>query len=187
MAQLITPPAAEPITLAEAKTHLRVTHADEDALIGVLISAARMHVERVTGLRLINQTWEQALDAFPDGAIRILLGPLVSITSVEYLDADGAPQSVDPSDLVLDNARRPGWVSTRTEWPEVQKDTFNAVRVRYVLGFGADGASVPADLRAAILLILGDLFENRQAQQEAALVENRTVDALLWPHRLVLP
>jgi len=187
MSILVVPPAVEPITLAEARAHLRVTHTDEDALIGVLISAARQHVERVTGLGLINQTWEVALDAFPDGPIRLTKAPIASVSSVEYLDEAGAPEAVDPADLVLDNRRRPGWVSSSSGWPIAQADTFNAVRVRYVVGFGADGAAVPADLRAAILLILGDLFENRQGQQEAALVPNATVDALLWPHRLVLP
>lgn len=187
MPTLITPPAVEPITLDEAKLHLRVTHPSEDALIELLITAAREYVERNTGLSMINQTWELALDAFPASAIQLPGAPLVSVTSVEYLDEAGDPQAVDPALLIVDKASRPGWVTSSAPWPATQADTFNAVRVRYVLGFGTAGESVPADLRAALLLVLGDLFENRQGQDTSQLYENRAVNMLLWQHRKLVP
>lgn len=186
MPTLITPPAVEPITLDEAKAHLRVTHAEEDALIALYITAARQWVERSTGVSLVNQTVEIALDDFPSGPIQLPGWPLASVTSVEYLDGNGDTQAVDPASLIVEKARRPGWVTSSAEWPATQADTINGVRVRYVLGFGATGASVPADLRAALLLVLGDLFENRQGQQEAALVKNAAVDMLLAPYREVV-
>ena len=55
---LVTPPALEPVSLAEAKAHLRVGHADEDGLIGALIAAARRLAESQTGLCLVAEPWE---------------------------------------------------------------------------------------------------------------------------------
>ena len=56
-------PALEPVTLAEAKAHMRLGHDSEDALIAGLIRAARDEVERTTGTALIDQDWRLALDA----------------------------------------------------------------------------------------------------------------------------
>lgn len=196
-AKLTTGPAAEPVTLAEAREHLRVTHTGEDALIGSLITAAREHVESVTGLRLIDQDWELALPAFPQPrahqprttaeAIELPGWPLQSVDAVTYRDATGALQTLAPEAYRVDDFRRPARLTPIGQWPATESDNPLAVRVTYSLGFGADGVEVPAAIRAAILLLVGDLFENRQGQQEAALVGNATVAALLWPHRLVRP
>lgn len=196
-AKLTTAPAVEPVTLAEARAHLRVTHTGEDALIGSLITAAREHVESVTGLRLIDQDWELALPGFPQPrahppraraeAIELPGWPLQSVDAVTYRDAAGVLQTLAPEAYRVDDFRRPARLTPIGQWPETESDNPLAVRVTYALGFGADGDTVPAAIRAAILLLVGDLFENRQGQQEAALVGNTTVDALLWPHRLVRP
>lgn len=64
--QLISPPAEEPLSLAEAKLHLRVDFSDEDALISALISAARQAAETITARQLVTARWKYILDAFPD-------------------------------------------------------------------------------------------------------------------------
>ena len=66
---LTTPPVVEPLSLAEAKAHLRVPHADDDAYISTLIVSARLRVERQTGLRLITQNWSQFMDCWPPMAL----------------------------------------------------------------------------------------------------------------------
>ena len=62
---LISPPAVEPVTLADMKAHLRVTHDSEDAMIASLIKAAREELEQAAGLALISQGWRLYLDCWP--------------------------------------------------------------------------------------------------------------------------
>jgi hypothetical protein len=62
---LITPPASEPVTLAEAKAHLRLEIGDDDALVAGLVTAARQHVEDLIAQSLVTQTWQLTLDKFP--------------------------------------------------------------------------------------------------------------------------
>jgi uncharacterized phiE125 gp8 family phage protein len=185
-AKIITQPGLEPLTLAEVKLHCRVDGAEQDTLVALYLTAAREHCENVTGARCITQTWELALDRFPCGAFQLPGYPLQSVETIEYLDANGDPQAVDPADLVIDTFQKPGSVSSSLPWPETQ-DTINAVRVTYKLGFGDDPTDVPSGLRAAILLHAGDLSENRQGQQKDALNANPAVDNLLFPFRLLTP
>ena len=77
---LVRPPASEPVTLAEAKAHLRVTHGEEDALIGALITSARRVAEAKTGLCFIAQGWTVFRDSWPeDGLITLPLSPVLAI------------------------------------------------------------------------------------------------------------
>src|SRR5688572_25610126 len=99
-----TPPAAEPVTTAEAKLHLRVTDSDDDTYIGSLITAARQKLENENGLAFINQTWDLTLDAFPDlgDVIKFPIHPLSSVTSITYKDTDGTTQTWSSSMYVVD-------------------------------------------------------------------------------------
>src|SRR5690348_16556758 len=101
--RLIADPATEPVSLAEAKAHLRVTASDEDALISALIIAAREAAEHELGRALITQTWEKTLDLFPD-AIELTNPPVQSVASVQYLDIDGVEQTLSSVSYTLDNA-----------------------------------------------------------------------------------
>ena len=106
---LITAPAIEPLTLADAKAHARVSVTDDDALITAFIQAARERCENMLGRALITQTWEKVLDQFPT-AIQLSWPPIQSIVSVKYIDANGAQQTLAPANYVLDNAAEPGWL-----------------------------------------------------------------------------
>ncbi len=133
---LIIAPAVEPVTLAEAKLHLRVDHSDEDALISSLISAARRYAETFTGRQIITATWELTLDAFP----WIIEPPhplLQSITSIVYVDVDGVSQTLDASIYQVDITSTPGRVKPAfgEVWPGTRSQ-FNAVTVTYVAGYG---------------------------------------------------
>lgn len=162
--KLITAPAAEPVLLAHAKLHLRVDHIADDDLITSLITAAREAAEHITGRALITQTWERVLDAFPSSD-RIELGklPVASITSITYVDAAGDSTVMDPADYALDYAtadavRR---AKTVTAWPNTY-DTANAVRVRFVAGYGEDGTSVPRAIVSWMLLRISTLYKLRE-------------------------
>jgi uncharacterized phiE125 gp8 family phage protein len=174
--RLITPPAIRPVSLTEAKSHLRVDFPDDDALIDILIRAATEYVDGPTGFlgrALISQTWELVLDAFPGHGvtgstgleIKIPIPPLISIVKVEYDDPTGLPVILDPADYTMDNVNEPGWIVPDGNWPATF-DGINSVRIRFVAGY-VDAANspndqIPGDIKAAILLTLGSLYANRE-------------------------
>src|SRR5262245_22779707 len=100
---LLTPPAVEPLPLAEAKAFLRVETADDDPLIAALIAAGRIHVERQTGLALLTQDWRLVLDCWPEnGRITLRPAPVKALTAARIFDFDGEGRAVDLRSFVLD-------------------------------------------------------------------------------------
>jgi uncharacterized phiE125 gp8 family phage protein len=163
--KVVTPPAVEPVTLAEARLHLRIDadQTDEDDLIQAFISAAREEAEHLTGRAIPEQTIELALDAFPEGAIELPRGAIVSVESVTYVDEAGATQTVDSADYALDDSQLVAWLlpAYNFDWPATREQA-NAVRVRYVAGY----ASCPALIKSWILLRVGTLYAHREADAE---------------------
>jgi len=154
----------------EAKDHLRVTHAREDAYITGLVAAARGLAEEWTGRGLITQSWQLNLDFFPRlGAGGFLLPkpPLQSVTSVKYLDTAGTLQTWTATEYIVDAPAGPYAMPGRIDlaYGKVLPSTqgvINAVRVTFVAGYGTTGSTVPRELRQAILLILGTLYDHRK-------------------------
>ena len=183
---LITAPSVEPVTLAEAKAHLRRDDTADDTLITSLITAARQNIDGKDGWlgrALCTQTWELRLDRFHDEMV-VPLPPLQSVTSVKYIDDDGVEQTLastvyqvvtgEPARLVL--AYDQTWPSTREE--------MDAVRIRFVAGYGL-AASVPAAIKAALLLQIGTLYRDRESVNIGNIVnEMPTCSALLTPYRV---
>ncbi len=189
---LVELPAVELIELDDAAAHLRLEledmEPDEQALLESWIRAARRHVEQKLSIAIVEQTWRLTLDGFPSGGWPILLPrpPLKSVTSVVYIDTDGAEQTLDPASYVLDVESRPGRLGTvlGALWPTAAPQVAN-VRITYVAGLAAEDDSLEdlvADLRAAMLLLVGDLYRNREAQVSDTLNANKTVAALLDTH-----
>jgi uncharacterized phiE125 gp8 family phage protein len=164
---LVTGPTVEPLTLEEAKAHLRVDSADEDALIAGYILAARKYVETQTG-PLVTQTWDYTVDrAWPMVGnyygIRLPYAPCQSVTSVSYVDADGATQTLDSGQYQasLDSPIPCIWQAYGASWPSV-RDQPAAITVRAVYGYGSAIGSVPDPIRQAILLMVGRYYEHRE-------------------------
>lgn len=161
---LYSGPAVEPVSLTEAKAHLRVTATDEDTLISSLIVAARQWVEEQTYRALVSQTWDLQLDKFPSGdePIRLPRAPLQSVTSITYTDTAGASQTLSATLYVVSATRQPGVIRPAygQVWPEAQ-DKPDAVTVRFVAGYGA-AAAVPELLKSAIKLLVAQMFEQRE-------------------------
>jgi uncharacterized phiE125 gp8 family phage protein len=181
-------PAAEPISTADAKTHLRVTGSGDDTYIDTLVKMARRHVERVCGLSLITQTRALRLDAFPcEDAIELPYGPLQSVSSVAYLDSDGTSQTWSSSNYRADIYSLPPRVALAygVTWPTT-RGVSHSVTVTYIAGYGAAGSSVPADIIHAMKLIVGHLYETRE--QTSAGFELKEIPmgaaALLAPYRI---
>lgn len=193
---LVTAPKVEPLTLAEAKSHLRVDDSihDEDGLIEGLIVAAREYAETFTHRALITQTWDLKLDEFPcwqtSEPIVLPLPPVQSVTSVSYIDTTGTTQTWATTYYDTDFPTGPHACAARIQpayqqiYP-VTRAVPNAVTVRFVAGYGA-ASTVPAPIKAAMKLLIGNWWLNREAGQivrGSSDVLPFGVDTLLWPFK----
>lgn len=162
-------PAAEPVTVAEAKAHCRVDTSADDAYIGTLITAAREYIEETLDISMITQTWEARYDVFPLWEIILPRPPMAAGTvTVIYRDEAGQMQTVTSASgaFQVDSNIVPGRIYPLYDsvWPAVRGDE-NSVTVRWNAGYGATGASVPAILKQAILLLVAHWYEMRQPVQ----------------------
>lgn len=178
----------EPVALGEAKGHLRVDIADDDALIGRLTTAAREQVEEITGRAIVAGTWDLVLDSWPCGAeISLPRPPLRSVSSVTYKLADGSEATLDPALYAVDAASEPGRIvlAPGASWPPDELYPVGAVRIRYAAGY-TSAAAVPVGIWQAMLLLIGHLYENREAVAVGHTVTQLplAVDALLAPWRV---
>lgn len=157
----VTAPANLAVSLAEAKDTLRIEQSDTalDGQIETWIRGITAEAEHATGRAFINRTRMLALDAFPD-AIRFDNAPLFSVESIAYLDADGAPQTLNPLDYYVDKISEPGYaVPARGKaWPATL-DQINAVTVNFTAGFGLTSESVPDAVRSYVLARLVAVFD----------------------------
>jgi uncharacterized phiE125 gp8 family phage protein len=193
---LVTAPALEPVSLADTKLHLRVDVADDDALIDSLIRAAREYVETFTHRALMPQIWDLKLDGFPScGVIEFPKAPLVSVTSVTYLDTAGVSQTWSSALYTVDApsgpmARAGRLVPIYGESFPSTRSIVNAVTVRFLAGYGATASValplVPASLKAAMKILVATWYgPGRQAVNIGNSVTPipMTVDALCWPYK----
>lgn len=182
----VDPPAVEPVLLGEAKLHLRVDAPDDDGLIDALIRAARLYCEGIHGRAYIKRTYRLELDAFPAGVIYLPKPPAIAVVFVTYFDSDGIGQTLDASSYEVDTAREPARLRpiSGTSWPATA-DQLGAVRITYTAGYGEDPTDVPEDIRAAVKLALGDLYEYREPTILGLNVNTtHAIEALLWPTRV---
>lgn len=175
---LVTGPVTDPVSLAQAKDHLRVDHDDDDMLISSLVESAAGMIDGPDGIgyALEAQTWLLTLDGFheydfaardlretrrwngrADDRIRVPLRPVVSIEAVRYLDAAGDEQTLAVENYRVSLQGGAAILTPIAAWP-VPLDAPGAVRIEFKAGAGT-----PAALRAAILLMVGHLYENREA------------------------
>jgi len=187
---VFTDPTVEPVSLPEAKCHLRVTVTEVNVLIEGLIRAAREQIELECSRALIKQTLELALDAFPCPWITLPRPPLLSVTSIVYTDVNGTTQTLATSEYTVDTRREPAVIipAWGKAWPST-REVPNAVVVRYVAGYGDDPGLVPEALKLAAKMLIGHWYENREAavigQGLTPLVTPMAVDRLLMPHRIL--
>lgn len=186
--RVVTSATVEPVTLAEVAEHLRLTAYGvegsspvdyvypEQTLIEFTITAAREYIEFLTGLILAPCTLELAARSFDalcrwpgDSGIPLRTGPVTGVSSITYVDSAGATQTLADDQYVLDDFTQPATLFPAygvNGWPAA-RDQPNAVRIQFVAGYSPTSGSPPADtiprsLRAALLLMVGHLYENRE-------------------------
>lgn len=170
---------AEPITLQQAKDHLRVVIDDEDSYITSLITAARQMAEARTQRALVPREEVLALDCF-GMAIRLPWPPLTELTSIEYLDQDGEQQTLAPETYVVNDHVEPARITraAAATWPAPLSQEAS-VLVSYTAGY-ADAADVPAPLVQWMLLAIGGMYENREPIVIGATVAPLPEEFMCW-------
>ncbi|MEJ0027328.1 MAG: head-tail connector protein [Rhizomicrobium sp.] len=160
---LTTPPALEPVTLADAKAHLKVDTTDDDALIAAMITAARARAEWHTGRALITQGWTLHLDCWPQsGIVEIPLPPLQSVTSVTTYGRDDVATVLSATLYTVDAASAPARLALKTGVPPpADLRRVNALAIAFTAGYGGAASDVPGLLKEAILELTAFLYENR--------------------------
>lgn len=150
---VITPPAAFPVSRAEAKLHCRIDGGEEDTLIDGLIAAAADYVSQYTGRSLGVQTLKLTAERFSD-PVTLPRGPVEAINEVTYYYG-GTSHTLSASSYLLDeNAlfRVVGY-----SWPETDTRP-DAVSIEYSAGH----SPTPAAIKQAMLLLVGDWYRGRE-------------------------
>jgi uncharacterized phiE125 gp8 family phage protein len=185
---LTAAPAAEPISLAEAKAHLRIDEDDEDTLIASLIAAARMFVERTLGLALVTQGWSYFLDFWPRSTcVTLPISPVQAVGAVTLHDTDGGATMVNAEGYAVDALSSPARLVFKSAPPPVVPRELNAFEIGFTAGYGDAASDVPAPIRQALILLVAHWFERREpvvlglGAQEVP----TTVAGLLLPYRRV--
>jgi uncharacterized phiE125 gp8 family phage protein len=162
-------PVQEPVTVGDAKLHCRALADvnDEDAVIATYIRAAREVGEGHTCRGWLTQTWKATLSDFANDMPLQMAGPLQSVTTVKYYDADGALTTLSSSNYTVDTACTPGRVCLAPgyTWPALQADRRSwRVEIIYVVG-QTSVAAIPSAFKVGTLLMVDHLYENRSAVQ----------------------
>ena len=158
----ITSPTVEPLGVSDLRTHLRIDDGDDDAYLDALITVARKTLEQAHWTQFCTATWDQYFDAFGD-PMTLRRPPVGTVASVKYTDTDGDEQTVAATVWEQGLINNVGVVrlAYNQTWPSGVRDHPDSVVVRFTAGYGG-AAAVPEDVRHAMKLFCGHLYENRE-------------------------
>jgi uncharacterized phiE125 gp8 family phage protein len=168
---VVTAPTAEPVSVSEVKANARIDIDDDDTLVARKITAARELAEVYIKRSFVTQTLRLTLDYMPGWMFYLPRPPLVSVTTVKYIDVDGVQQTIPSSDYIVDAYSHPGRITPayNDEWPTPRLQ-MNAIEVVYVAGYGAASA-VPQSIKDAIAMTVTQYYENRGDEGDTPLSE----------------
>lgn len=192
-------PEAEPITLAEAKAHLRVDFSDDDTLIQTLIGTAREYVEKLANRALVERTSTAKIMSFAD-VIRLPFRPITALVSIKYYNIDSpsvlttlfdSASPGTPSDVFMLDTDYGALVRNDGQVYPAHAIRTDAVQIQFTHGLAPDttqspisySANVPAPLRHAMLLFLGDLYENREISTPLTMQELPAFERIIKMYR----
>jgi uncharacterized phiE125 gp8 family phage protein len=185
MALTLVTASAPLVTTAEAKRHCRIDSNEDDAYLDSLVSVAQGYIEGPNGWlgrSFGEQVWTLTLDAFPAGSIYLPLPPLQSVDVLEYTKTDGTTGTItDFREFGVGSVVGAGFVLPAYDaaWPDT-RDEPEAVRITFTAGY----ASAPPQVKHAILLLVGEWYENREDAGAIRLTEIPTAaSSLLMPLR----
>ncbi|WP_411679852.1 head-tail connector protein [Clostridium thailandense] len=185
--KVVTPPAVEPITLDEAKQHLRIVGNDDDIILFSMIRQAREFCEDFQNRKYITQTLELVLDDFPKYNYISFenCSPVQSVESIKYYDTNGKELIFDKSNYIVDtdsfvNRIVLGYCKL---WPIITLQTVNAVRIRFTAGFGDKPESVPETVKWAMILHMRLLYDDYRPDERTKIEEAR--NSLLSMNRVI--
>jgi uncharacterized phiE125 gp8 family phage protein len=185
---LLTPPAFEPVPLADMKLFLRIEHDDDDDVIAALIAAARVHVEAQTRRALLAQSWRLVRDVWPaSGRLPLLPVPLMAVTAIRIFDADGVPHLLDVGDFSIDMVSAPAVLAFARGAPLAPGKLAAGIEIDMSAGYGEEHEDVPAPLRQAVRMLAAHWYENRgviAAGGEVASMPG-SVSTLIAPFRVL--
>jgi uncharacterized phiE125 gp8 family phage protein len=191
---MITAPAAEPVTLNDVKDYLRIDADSEDfdSILTGLIIAAREYCETFQNRVYITQTWEQSFDSFPDLPLKFPKAPLQSVESIKFIDENNVESTWGATNYIVDSDSEPGRLalSANGSWPSVNLRPINAVKIRFIAGYG-EAEAVPEKMKLAMKMLIAHWFENPEAVIVGGVGSSMSkemefaVCALLWGDRLV--
>jgi uncharacterized phiE125 gp8 family phage protein len=188
--KLITAPILEPLTLTQAKEHLRVDYTDDDTYITALITVARRYCENYQNRAYITQTWEVTFDSFPQTPFDVPKPPLQSITSIKYYDTTDTENTYSSSNYYVDTYSQRGRVSLNHSitWPGTTLRPINGVIVRFIAGYGALATDVPNEVIHAMKILIAEWYENRTPIGDNMPISERSykvIHTLLYFDRVV--
>ena len=161
--KVVTPATSNPITLTEAKTHLKVDTTADDTFITNLIKSATSSAQEYTNRFFIQTTIQQVGDKWEDIS-NLLKSPVASVTNIKYVDTSGSLQTLSTDVYFVDDVNKPARIGLKPNqsFPEII-DRLNAVQVNYVVGLATGSDEVEEGIRQALLLTNGNWYQNRQA------------------------
>ena len=159
-----TPATELPVSLEQVRYHLRNEDLRfDDELLKVYIKAAAADVEKQYSLALLTQTIKQYHCGFPASSstpMLLRIAPMVSITSIEYMDTTGATQTWASSEYTSGRMDMGGLIVPKINysWPGDVANLPNAVTVTYQAGFGAKPSTIPIQITQAMLMAVADWY-----------------------------
>ena len=195
--KIIEAPETTPITYEDVSAHMRLSNEDEKSYIeGFVIPAVVDYCEQYLNKKFITQKWQMILNYFPSNEIILPWPPLQSVEFVKYLDLVGNEIEYDANKYIVKRAigdvaysqHRFGAIElvSGESWPQA-KDTWDAVKIEFICGYGDDGESVPAVLRVAMLQLCAHWINNREILAADFSVPNIIpigINNILWQHGL---
>tara|TARA_R100001244_G_C5158264_1_gene130655 strand:+ start:241 stop:819 length:579 start_codon:yes stop_codon:yes gene_type:complete len=162
--QIDTYPTTPVVTTTECKTHLRVDHSDDDTYIATLQKAATATAEGITNRFFIETTLIQYGDRWED-ITHLFRSPGAGITNIKYMTGGVLSAAIASSIYLFDSSVEPPQISLKEgqSWPTDNDDELRTIKVTYKVGYGTAASSVPEGIKQAILIMVGDWYENRQS------------------------